>query len=229
MNEKNFEDEIDLLELAKAVWKRIWLVIILGVVCAVIGFLYTEMMVTPQYEADVTLIVNSRMDTTANVTNDQITSAQKLVDTYAVIIKSNTVLDEVINELGLDMKYDTLVKKVSVSAVNSTQIMKISVQDPSPTQAYQIAKAISQIAPGIIVDIVEAGSCKVVSKVAVSEDPVSPSVMKNTAIAAMVGIVIALAIIVIQFLTKEKHIVNDQDVKAYLDLPLLGVIPEVGE
>ena len=47
------------------------------------------------------MIVNTRQDVNANVTSDQINSATKLVSTYSIIIKSDTVLQQVINDLGL--------------------------------------------------------------------------------------------------------------------------------
>ena len=35
---------------------------------------------TPQYQAEATMIVNNRQDQTVSITNDQLVSAQKLVE-----------------------------------------------------------------------------------------------------------------------------------------------------
>lgn len=53
------------------------------------------------------MIVNTRQDTTSNVTSDQINSATKLVSTYSIIIKSDTVLQQVIDNLGLSLTYES--------------------------------------------------------------------------------------------------------------------------
>ena len=227
MNESN-ADTIDLIELWHEIWKKIYIVVILAVVCGVIGWGYTRFMVTPLYEANVTMIVNSRQDVNVTLTNDQIVSSQKLVATYSVIIKSNTVLDQVIENLGLETTYSRLADRISVSAVNDTQVMRISVRHPDRETAYRIIDEIASLAPEILVDTVEAGSCKVISRVTVSEGPVSPSIIRNTLLAVFVGLVVAIAIIVIRYLSKERHIVDDDDVIKYLDLPVLGVIPWVG-
>lgn len=73
---------------------------------------------TPKYQASALMIVNTRQDTTSNVTSDQINSATKLVSTYSIIIKSDTVLQQVINNLGLSLTYPELAGRVTVSAVD---------------------------------------------------------------------------------------------------------------
>ena len=66
------------------------------------------------------MIVNTRQDITSNVTSDQINSATKLVSTYSIIIKSDTVLQQVIDNLGLSLTYEKLAERVTVSAVDDT-------------------------------------------------------------------------------------------------------------
>ena len=108
------DDEIDLLELFSILKAHIVAIIVVTVIAAVAGFMVTEYLITPQYEASVNMIVNTRTDANANVSNDNINSAKSLVSTYAIIIKSNTVLNQVAANLNLkDMDYDTLVEKVS--------------------------------------------------------------------------------------------------------------------
>ena len=226
MEDKELELEIDLLELFHALMKNIVWIVISTVVCAGVGFCVSKFVITPQYEASVNMIVNTRSEGATNVTNDNITSAKNMVSTYAIIIKSNTVLNEVIENLELDMKYGELAEKVSVAAVDSTQVMKVVVQDPDPQLAVQIVEQIVTIAPDAIVEAVEAGSCKVISDVEADEDPVSPSVMKYTALLAMVGLVLSAGIVILKELFSN-YIEDDADVTKYLGLPVLGVIPEV--
>lgn len=124
-------ETIDLRELFLLVKKNILMILAVTIASAVVGFLISAFLLSPQYEASATLIVNSREDQTAQttITNDQITSATKLVDTYSVILTSDTVLDKAIADLELTLDYEELLDKVTVESVNGTQVMKISVQD----------------------------------------------------------------------------------------------------
>ncbi|MCD7959472.1 MAG: Wzz/FepE/Etk N-terminal domain-containing protein [Ruminococcus sp.] len=46
-NQGRDEIQIDLVQLLKAVWRKIWLVIILAIVGALLTFLYANFLVTP--------------------------------------------------------------------------------------------------------------------------------------------------------------------------------------
>ena len=174
------------------------------------------------------MIVNSREDATAQttITSDQINSATKLVDTYSVILTSDTVLGKTIEDLGLDMDYEDLLKKVTVESVNSTQVMKISAEDEDPELAQQIVASIVEQAPEIIIQTVKAGSVEVISQPKAMDTPVSPKMMRNTAIAGMFGLVLALAVVFLRSMLNNKFM-TDTDINKKLGLTVLGVIPQV--
>lgn len=225
MDYENQEETIDLLELFSVLWQHAVLIVAATLVTGILGFVVSAFFITPKYEASALMIVNTRVDANTNVTNDQITSATKLVDTYSIIIKSDTVLQPVIDNLGLNVDYSKLYDMVTVDAVNNTQVMKVTVTDPNAESARIICEQITQIAPEVIIESVEAGSVKVISQAAITPDPVSPSVMKYTAVAAMLGLVLCAGIIVLRHLLDNK-INTEADVTKYLDLPVLGVIPK---
>ena len=181
---------------------------------------------TPRYQASVNMIVNTRQDSTTTVSTDNITSAKNMIDTYAVIIKSNLVLNDVIQRMGLDMTYSQLADSITVGSVNSTQIMAITVTNENPGLAGKIAQTIAEVAPDVIVEKVEAGSCKAVSDVEIDTTPVYPQTKKTTLLCALAGMVAACALLVVNHLL-HNYIVDDEDVQKKLDLPVLGFIPEV--
>lgn len=222
------ELEIDLKELFGELLEHWIFIAVTTLIAAVAGLLVTKLLITPQYEAKVNMIVNSRQDSTGSLTNDNITSSKNLVSTYAVILKSNIILDEVIEELQLEDTYEQLSGRITVEAIDSTQVMRVSVTYPEPIVAYQIVEKLVEIAPEVIVDAVEAGSCKVVSNVTVGEDPVSPSTKKNVVLAALIGMVLSAGIVVLKTLF-QNYIADDEDVAKYLGLPVLTVIPEIEE
>lgn len=225
--EKLGNDEIYFADLLRQL-NRYFPVFVLAILIAgLLGFGISKLFITPKYESAVMMIVNTKQENTTTVTNDNITSAQNLVSTYSVIVKSNIVLDQVIENLDLDLDYRTLHDMVYVNAVDDTQIMRIAVRDTDPQRAERIITRLAEIAPEIIEDTAEAGSCKVISKVSTGEKPVYPSTKRNTAIAMAIGLLIAILFAVIRETTKETHIVDDLDVQKYLGLPILGVIPEV--
>lgn len=226
------EDRTDLeyrmvfMEVIHALKCKLAVILAVTGICAILGWAGSSFLISPKYEASVNMIVNTRTDVNTNVTNDNISSAQNLVDTYAIIIKSNTVLNQVIQNLGLEISYEELYECVSVSAINNTQVMKIAVQSDSPETAAIIVQNIALIAPDIVADAVEAGSCKVVSDVAADTEPAAPDIVKHTILAGFLGLAGCISVIVLQEMMKD-HIVDAFDVENTLGLSALGVIPDV--
>ena len=225
MEDNQDYETIDLLELLGVVRRHIVVLLLTTVLAAAAGFAVSKFLMTPQYQASALMIVNTRQDTTANVTSDQLNSASKLVSTYSIIVKSDTVLNQVIANLGLNMSYETLAGKVGVAAVDDTQVMEITVTDANPDGARQVCEQITQVAPDAILTAVEAGSVKVISAASVDPDPVSPNVMRNTAIAGVLGLVVCLGVLFLQVLLDNK-INTEEDVTKQLGLNVIGVIPD---
>ena len=221
-------ETIDLRELFLLVKKNILMILAVTIASAVVGFLISAFLLSPQYEASATLIVNSREDQTAQttITNDQITSATKLVDTYSVILTSDTVLDKAIADLELTLDYEELLDKVTVESVNGTQVMKISVQDEDPVLAQRIVANIVEQAPEIIIQTVKAGSVEVISQAKTAEEPVSPKKVMNTAIAGILGLVLARGFVLLRNVMNNKFMTDD-DISKKLGLTVLGVIPQI--
>lgn len=218
-------DTIDLLEVLNVVRQHILIVILTTIITGVIGFFVSMFLLVPKYESSALMIVNTRQDVTANVTSDQITSATKLVSTYSIIIKSDTVLQKVIDNLGLTLTYEELKERVTVSAVDDTQVMDITVLSDNPDWARQVCEQITQVCPDVILESVEAGSVKLISQASMPTEPVSPNIPRNTAIAALLGLVLSVGVVILREML-DNRIKTEDDVRKYLDLPVIGVIPD---
>ena len=222
---RNMEDEetIDLMELARLLWAHAVQIVAAAVAAALICLLVCMFALTPKYQASINMIVNTRQDTTTTFTSDNFNSAKNLISTYAVIIKGNTVLNEVIDELDLDMTYAELYDMVDVADVDATQIMKITVTDTDAERAGEIAQTISEIVPDVLV---EKGSCKTVSDVSINPNKVFPQTKKYVVLAGLLGAVLVCGVLVLAHLLHDT-IVDDEDIQKKLGLPVLGLIPEV--
>ena len=193
----NEENEvIDLTEILSAVRQHLLELIFVTLAAALVGFTASKFLMTPKYDSSALMIVNTRQ-----------------------------VLQQVIDNLGLNLTYAQLNKRVTVAAVDDTQVMKITVQSDSPEWARQVCEQIITVAPDVIKEAVEAGSVKVISNPSLATEPVSPNIKKNTMLAAAVGFVLVIGIIVLQVLLDNK-INTEEDVTKYLDMTVLGVIPQ---
>lgn len=223
MNQNRRETEyIDLAEVLSALIRHLGLIILTGIICGLIGFFYSAFIATPLYSASAMMIVNSgeRYD---YVTQDQLNSATTLVETYSVIITSDTVMDDVVRNLGIEDSYKSDVRNISVAAVNETQIMKITVVAASPDLALDVCEEITSVCPDVIVQTVKAGSVELVSKASTTYKQVSPNVKRNTVFAIAFGFMMAAGFVILITVLDNK-VKGENDIKQ-ADIALLGVIP----
>lgn len=219
------EKSISIQELYMLLKRYVLIILAAGLIGGILTYCVCSLFVSPVYEASAKMIVNSRQEQTGSLTNDQITSSQKLVDTYAIIVRSQPVLEPVIENLNLSIDVEKLAKKVTVTSVNDTQVMQIAVQSKDSQQALQIVEQIVSICPSIIIDAVEAGSVKTIEPAHLKKDPVAPNTSLFTLVAAFLSMVAVVIAVLLRFLLDNTY-KSEFDLRNDLELPVLGVIPD---
>ena len=237
-NLQNKQDvqEIDLLKLLKVLWGKVWLIIAAAFVGGVAFFLYTFFFITPQYQSSALLYVNNNSldigSTKLNITSGDISASSSLIDTYCVILKSRTTLEQARFEGELPYTYEQLRSKVSGSAEGKTPVFKITVTDPDPEMAANICNTVVEIMvdPNSgISGIVEGSSVSVIDYAVVARSASSPSYMKNTAIGMLMGFVIACGIIILISLMDSTIREEDFLLEKYKEIPILATVPDLVE
>lgn len=230
MNNENDNEEvtIDLGSLFFRIWKSKGTILLVTFVCTLLGYVVSAFLMTPQYAATAQLFVNNKASDSSNASNDiqssDIQASSDLVSTYSVILRGHAVMQQVVTDCNLDMTYSELQEKVTVEAVNDTQVMEITVKDKDPNTALAICTDIVSLAPDAILRSVDAGSVKVVDEPWTSGKQVSPNVKKNTLICGLLGLLGSIVVVVVIELTNNKFR-SAEDVKDVLDLQVLGIIP----
>jgi len=216
--------ELDLRTIWRLVKKNIVLIIIFTLIGGTSAFLISEFLIKPQFEASVMLAVNTRDEAAVAIANDQLMAARQLVNTYAVVLTNDTLLDEIIMQLGLDDTVQSLHRRITAEPVNNTQVMRMTMQDHNPNISGDVLNIIVEQAEELLTTTIRAGSVEIVSPVRINFDPVSPRIPLNTAIGAVSGLMISLLIVFIQKIFSNTFITED-DVLRELNLPVIGVLP----
>ena len=222
------EETIELRELLEILLKRKLLIIIMTVLCTVAGGLYSMFLITPMYQSETTMMVNgakNMTDIASSLDIGSINLSQKLVVTYGEIVKSRIVLEQTIDSLKLDMTYGQLLRKTTAQQVGGTEILKIAVQDEDPAQAAVIANKISDVFVKEVMRILKVNNVETIDKAIPIEKPVNVKTALNTAIAMILGLMMGVFIaFVLEYM--DNTIKTENDVQKYLDLPVLGLIPD---
>lgn len=227
MNEK----EIDLIDLVKKLAKHMSLIISLTLIFGALIFAYSRFIATPIYESNATMIISSSnqksdKEDLANIDINQIQANKALISTYSEIVKSKGIADQVIKNLSLNMGYDEFSKKVSIEPVKDTQIISVNVVDSVPARAKDIANETANIFKSSIGDIMKVDNVQILDGAIIPAEPVSPNVSKNTLVGAIIGFILGIIISLFKGLY-DISIKSADEVEEYLNLPVIGVLPDM--
>ncbi len=215
---------LDIMQLLRVVLRKWFIVVIAGIIAAVIGFIYSSYYITPLYKASSTMLVDLRNSVHEDLSSEQINVAEKYVSTFAYIMKTNTVLQPVIDDLGLKESVSSLASKINIYTLEETLLIRVSINHPDPNLAVKIVKSIGQNAPEIINQRITSGYITEIEAPSVTINPVTPNIPQYTVTAAVLGVALAVFVIVAFALFNNK-IKSVEELQDAVDLPLLGVIP----
>ena len=221
--DNNEEVEIDIMQILRMLLSKIWVIIVSGVAVGIIAFSITELAITPQYQSSIKLYIINRQNGSTTTLSD-IQSSTQLVQDYKVLVTSLPVVEQVIRNLELDMTSDELVSKIKCEIESDSRVLQVTVTDPDPERAKNIVDAVADISANQITSVMQIEGVNVIEYGRVATEPSSPNVKKNTLLGAAVGIVLAIAVLVVNFILDDTIKTSD-DVEKYLGITNLSLIP----
>lgn len=215
--------EIDLLDLLFFLKKKVLYILAACILFAIAGGCLTNFFMEDEYTAKTRMYVLSRSSGTELSSSDY-NIANFMIKDYQVLITGENVTREVIEKLALPMSVRQLANKISVSAIDNTRVLQIVVVDTQPERAAAIANCVREVSSAQIKAIMDVDAVNLVYEAEVPTHKSGPSLPKNAIIAAIIGFVLSLLILIVIYLADDT-IQTDEDVTRHLGLSTLGVIP----
>jgi succinoglycan biosynthesis transport protein ExoP len=120
-----------------------WLIVLVGLLAGGSAYYFSKRM-TPYYESSTTVLVNAAPGSKASDYTSYLLSEQ-LTSTYAQMLTTDTVLNQVETDLGLTMPLEDLKDAITVTAVTNTQLIRIYVETTDPELSAGIANSLVSV------------------------------------------------------------------------------------
>ena len=244
--------EISIPHLIKALISKLWLLVICAVVCGAGLNVYTSYTTVPMYKSEALLFI-SNYDKGQSSQNQMSAAAMEASEhvlyRYVVLVDKADIIYDMAMEKIDDLKtrcalgeegyeqYEFLLGRkftasqlrgmISVGQNMETEILSIYATDSDPKVAQIVAHTVTTVLQTEIPRLLGASSNVYINPATYPTSASSP-VMKNTVLGALVGLLIACAFVVIAMLFDSKVRTEDNLAELFPDVPVLGVIPEIG-
>lgn len=224
-------EELDFKELFSIFWSKKVQIILIILIFAVLGAIYTMTLVKPKYTSSTTLVLvqvesnKGNTITTESITTTDITLNSKLVSTYSELIKSKNVLRQVMSNLNLDLNEEEIKKNIKVKSVSDTALIEISVTDENPEYAEKLANEIANVFVQKVSEIYNINNVYIVDKAEFPTEPSNINHLKDIIIFAFAGIFFAfVSVFIINLL--DTTVKNSEDIEKKLGISVLASIPK---
>lgn len=228
--EKGANLEVNIIPLLLYLLKKIWIIILVGLVAASAAFLGIKIIGTPTYRCGFTAYVNNKHAASSGNTDylsvSDVNAAKELVKTYSAILTSNTILSSAKEEQDLSYSVAQLKGMVSTRIQDETEIIQVYVVARSPEESYKVAQAIASVSPQKMAEIVEGSSMKIVEMPEVPGSIYKPNYQRYTVLGFVAGSLLAILILIIIYFRNDT-ITDEAEVESRFNVPVLGVIPDV--
>lgn len=228
----NRGNRIDLTKMLLYMLKRAWLIII----CAEIGFgvmyIRTTRFLPDTYTASGTMYVNNgnpNLSEYQYTNSGDLNSAVQLINTYLVVVKSEKVMNAVVNRLSKDYPDITagqISPTLSMASVSETGVVAVKSRTNNAQLSADIVNAVMEDAPDEIIRVVGAGSIEVIDSAKVPVFPDSRGEINKGMRGAMYGAAVGVLILAVLFLLNQK-ITSSSDITENYNPPVLASLQRV--
>ena len=216
-------EEINIKDFLLYLKKYIFIIVILTFLLVFMVTIYDNNFKVPLYKAYTTVVLAKSNEQSSTITQNDIVLNQKLVTTYTEIVKSELVLEQVIKNEKLSYNAEELSKKVSVEAIQDTEILKISVQDKNPKEASKIANSIAKVFNIEVSKIYKLDNISVIDKAKVPKEVCNDTFIRDIIISIFIGIFGSIAIIFIIYYFDDSIKLSD-DLEEQIGMPVVAKI-----
>ena len=148
----------------------------------------------------------------------------QLTADFEALAKTRPVVEGVIDDLDLDYTYEELVSMITTENPADTRFLKLTVTHEDPEMARNIANSLADVTSERVAYVMTTDKPNIVENAVTPKSPSSPNTKKNTALGALAGAFLAIAILVLRHLMNDT-IQTEEDVRKYLNLHTLAAIP----
>lgn len=215
--------EIDVFYLLKKLWNAKILLLFSALFFGILSLLISVLLLKPTYTSSTRIyVVNQSAE--SNITTQDLQAGSYLVNDYKEIIKSSSVLTDVINKEGLALSEGALSSMVAVTIPLDTRIITISVSSHDAEEAQRLANSVRQVAADKIKAVTKVEDVTTIEEAKVPERPSSPNIRRNVLFGVLVGAFLSVVAILLKELLDDR-VRRPEDIEGVLGLVLIGVVP----
>lgn len=229
---KRRTNRVDLGKMLIYILKRLWVLVL----CAELGFgalyMYSTRRVADTFTASGTMYVNNGNPNLGDyqyTSAGDLNSAVQLIKTYMVVVKSEKVMNAVVERLSDDYPTITVAQvspTLSMDSVSETGVVSVISRTTNAQLSADIVNAVMEYAPEEIIRVVGAGSIEIIDYAKVPSLPDARSNVRQGILGALYGAGLGFCVLAILYILNRK-VSDAEDLTENYTPPVLASLQRV--
>lgn len=221
---------MDLRDLLSVLRTR-WIVIVAATLVGGLLALAMSLFTPPSYQAKVQFYVTVAGGDSAAAAYQGSLGAQQRVESYAALVKSTDITQQVVDTAGVDLAPSQVAGQTTATADAKTVLLNVAVTNSDPQRALQLAEGFGEVLPEAInrLETPDGGGpalakLTVVNPPALPTSPIAPKTEQNVAIGLVLGLLagIGIALLINAF---DRRVKSPEQLESIAGKPVVGSIP----
>jgi len=203
--------DINLKDFFHVIKRRLWIAVVITILSTTAGYFYSNHNYTPIYETSTRIIIESD---------------NNYMSTLMVMIKDPIIMEKVQEELELSRSPESIAGQISVTRVDESQVIMISVTDQDPKIAMEIANATARSFKSEVGNLLDFDEVQLLSEAKENNFPINENKNRTVIIAFVFGLITGVGLIFLLD-SLDERVDKESQVEEVLGVPVIGVISKI--
>lgn len=223
------EQVIRIEDILEVLYKRWKMILSITIAVTIISALMSFFIISPKYQASTKVFIgkenNKSSDSGQAYDNNDVQMYQRLLKTYAEVIQTNDLVERALTSIGAEDEPESILQNLTVTPRTDTQILEIQYISKDNVFAKNLVESVTGEFIKTSGDLIPNGNVKIIEKVRVPEEPISPNKKLNIAIAFLLGVMFSVGLsFMLEFM--DNTFKTKEQLEDTLGIPVLGAIPD---
>jgi capsular polysaccharide biosynthesis protein len=219
------EDIIKVEDIFNILIKRWKIILLITLSIASIATVINFFIIAPKYKASEKVFIGKEDTKDQSYNTNDIQMYQKLIKTYAELIKTNDLVERAIKTDNLNTTSENVLNNLLVTPRADTQIIEIEYVSTEKSLAKDVVNSITNEFIKSSIELIPNGKVKIIESAKIPESPYSPNKTRNIAVASLAGFIISIGLsFLLEFM--DNTFKTKEQLEKALGIPVIGVIPD---
>lgn len=220
------EQVLSIKDIGNILRKRLSMIIAIILITTIGAIGLTYFVIEPTYTTTAALLIGKKNATEEGTeyNSSDVQMYQKLMGTYAKVVKSKDVIKRAIERGNLSLTYGQISSSLSVSTSDADQILTLSYTSKTPQEGVEVLNPLIEEFDKTSKEIISNGEMFVLTTPEMPSSPSSPNKKMNVMVGVALGIMIGVSLaLFLEYI--DDSVKTNEDVELSLEVPVIGHVP----